>query len=170
MPLQDDQISVCIQEVCNNEISRDICGVVTGETAMRPQSQGLCCSNAIMKHQKAAAIAKWATSLDPWGINRFRDLCISVHGLFWTMRHTSSATGWLCTYLCLLLMCSLPSVLESRTTEVAPFLLGAIGDKDPETHAVMWGLVLTFAKTFPTSWHAVDVRKSFLPRLQTLLR
>ena len=61
-------------------------------------------------------------------------------------------------------------MLESRTTEVAPYSLGAIGDKDPETHAAMWGLVLTFAKTFPTAWHAVDVRKAFLPRLQTLLR
>ena len=68
------------------------------------------------------------------------------------------------------LECSLPSVLETRTSELAPFLLGAIGDKDPETHAAMWGLVLTFAKRFPAAWHAVDIRKAFLPRLQNLLR
>ncbi|KAK9844274.1 hypothetical protein WJX74_000343 [Apatococcus lobatus] len=74
-------------------------------------------------------------------------------------------------YQLFLTLCkSLPSVLETRTTEMAPFLLGAIGDKDPETHAVMWGLVLTFAKRFPAAWHAVDIRKAFLPRLQNLLR
>lgn len=49
-------------------------------------------------------------------------------------------------------------------------VLGALGEREPGSHAAMWGMVLPFARAFPGSWAVANLRKAVLPRLHALLR
>lgn len=49
-------------------------------------------------------------------------------------------------------------------------MLGALGDRDGSCHAALWEMLLTFCRSFPGAWAAVDARKAVLPRLFSTLR
>jgi hypothetical protein len=63
-----------------------------------------------------------------------------------------------------------PTTLEGSLAELAPAVLGALGDKDAGAHAAMWDMLLSFVRAYPGAWAAIDARKAFLPRLLALLR
>ena len=52
----------------------------------------------------------------------------------------------------------------------APLVLGAFQEQQSSSHSIMWEMVLAFVKTYPSAWHAVDMRKSVLPKLLAFLR
>ena len=68
------------------------------------------------------------------------------------------------------LMRRAPAALEGQLPDVAPAVLGALGDKDAGAHAAMWDMLLSFVRAFPEAWSVIDARKTFLPRLLALLR
>ena len=63
-----------------------------------------------------------------------------------------------------------PAAFEGRLPDVAPAVLGGLGDKDAGAHAAMWDMLLSFVRAFPEAWSVIDARKAFLPRLLALLR
>jgi hypothetical protein len=63
-----------------------------------------------------------------------------------------------------------PQLLAGSVAHAAPAVLGALSDKEPANHEVLWGMLLAYARALPDSWRHVNMQKALLPRLWAFLR
>ncbi|TYZ61802.1 hypothetical protein PybrP1_004800 [[Pythium] brassicae (nom. inval.)] len=68
-----------------------------------------------------------------------------------------------------------PAVVQAREEAFGKTILGALGDKTPGNHEVMWNTVLGFLQAFPSVWHASSSFPKFAssvmtPRVFSLIR
>ncbi len=67
--------------------------------------------------------------------------------------------------------CRAPDALQGAdVAQLAPMILGSIDEKDAAVHPAMWDMLLSFVRSHPAAWGAVNARKAILPRLMALLR
>ncbi|KAK3261839.1 hypothetical protein CYMTET_29275 [Cymbomonas tetramitiformis] len=52
-----------------------------------------------------------------------------------------------------------PELIQEEVPELAPLVLGAFSDKEPEGHAALWDMVLMFTRAFPASWGSANLHK-----------
>ena len=76
----------------------------------------------------------------------------------------------LCVNACAADVSRVPKAFDGFIAESALPVLGAFSDQAPEAHPAMWDMVLSYARAFPASWHAVNPRKGVLPRIYSFLR
>ncbi|KAK4407667.1 E3 ubiquitin-protein ligase listerin [Sesamum angolense] len=62
------------------------------------------------------------------------------------------------------------AISEGDIKVLAGTILGSFQEKNPACHSSMWDTFLLFTKSFPESWHAVNVQKTILSRLWNFLR
>eukprot|EP00803_Ostreobium_quekettii_P005329 evm.model.scf_804.2 EVM.evm.TU.scf_804.2 scf_804:8274-25915(+) len=63
-----------------------------------------------------------------------------------------------------------PKSLAVYAKEMSPRVVGAVGEKEPSCHGVMWSMVLRFIKACPQCWEHLNMDKAILPRLSAFLR
>ncbi|KAK4419849.1 E3 ubiquitin-protein ligase listerin [Sesamum alatum] len=62
------------------------------------------------------------------------------------------------------------AISEGDMKVLAGTILGSFQEKNPACHSSMWDTFLLFSKSFPESWHAVNVHKTILSRLWNFLK
>ena len=51
-----------------------------------------------------------------------------------------------------------PELLAPAVPAAAPAVLGALSDKEPGTHDVLWGMLLAYARAFPEAWDHINMQ------------
>ena len=90
---------------------------------------------------------------------------------FWKLADSKFSQVRLGFYKLLPRLCQhMAAAVENRLDQVAPSILGAMGDKDAGNFSAIWPAILHLAKAVPRAWGHVDVRKVVLPRMWACLR
>jgi len=62
-------------------------------------------------------------------------------------------------------------IAEAQVAQVAPSVFSLVGENNSLIQSVFWrDAFFTLTKEFPESWETINIKKGFLPKLQTALK